>query len=270
MKFERPTITAVIVSYWPKRQEDLPLIVESLENQSVAPDKILIINNGPVLPEKIGTAITINSNENFHCRSKYIAALLHPSDYYFFLDDDVLPQKRCIEAFFNFADENCCLSWWGAKMNSNFFSAAEDVKCEDVYKQGSDPVEVDGFVGIIQFCSFRSIVNMLSAEANIRLNNSSYIYDGEDIFMGMSNPTAKVVPLSHDLEQSATTIWDHQNDGAMQLDEGYYETRDHFAYQAWISLGNKPFNGVKPVGELFFKKIELYKETTSKRKTFES
>jgi len=79
-----------------------------------------------------------------------------------------------------------------------------------------------------------------------------------------------VVPLSHDLEQSASTIWDHQNDGAMQSDEGYYETRDHFAYQAWISLGNKPFNGVKPVGELFFKKIELYKETTSKRKTFES
>ena len=269
MKPENPVITAVIVSYWPKRQEDLPVIVKSLEDQSVPPDKIIIMNNGPALPKNIGSAITINSNENFHCRSKYIAALLHPSDYYFFLDDDVIPQKNCIQAFLNFADDECCLSWWGTKMTSNFFSSGEFIKCEDLYQSGSDPVYVDGFIGIVQFCSFKSLVTMLRAEADIRLNPREYVYDGEDIFMGMSNPNAMVVPLSHHLEQSAYTLWDHQKDGAMQLDEGYYQARDDFAFKAWISLGNEPFDGNRPEGEDFQEKINAYKDTVSQRKTLD-
>ena len=265
MSVDNPVITAVIVSYWPKRQEDLPVIVESLENQSVPPDKIIIMNNGPALPARIGSAITINSNENFHCRSKYIAALMHPSDYYFFLDDDVVPQKRCIEAFLNFADKDCCLSWWGTKMVDNFFSSGTFIKCEDLYQKGSDPVKVDGFIGIVQFCSFNSIVTMLKAEANIRLDPREYIYDGEDIFMGMSNPNAMVIPLSNNLEESAYTLWDHQKDGAMQLDDGYYQARDDFAFKAWISLGNEPFDSPIPEGDAFEAKIKLYKETISGR-----
>lgn len=109
-------ITAVLVSYWKERRNNITRIVHALKAGSVKPDKIIIFNNNKDLDlgqysGNIEVSI-INSGKNFGHRARFIACLLEPSDYYYFIDDDMCPNKFTLEYLRDNATPDTCLTFF--------------------------------------------------------------------------------------------------------------------------------------------------------------
>ena len=101
-------ITAVILHYWEKRTDNVTEIIKALQEGSRPPDKIIVFNNNPkVTYPKTDEITVINSSHNYGGRARYPIALLEPSDYYYFIDDDMKPMVKTLENFVKYANENC-------------------------------------------------------------------------------------------------------------------------------------------------------------------
>ena len=254
-----PTVTAVIVAYWPSRYEDVQTLVNNLHVEAPQLDDIIVINNNHRHTLELEGATVINSSRNFTSRSKYAAALLAPSDYYLLLDDDVLSIPGVLDNFLKYAEPGCCFSTFGLKLRNNFFHDGEQVR--DVLlaaDPNAKPEPVDAFIGIVQFLSHGAIVKMLDAEEKCRLPlGPAWRNVGEDILVAMANkPVAAICPRA---ESDECRIWVRTEQGeAMQHDEGYHSFRDRFAFRAWQSLGYPPFPGYTPEDEFNAAKSVAY------------
>lgn len=183
-------ITAVIATYWKEREKNIPKIIKAFDEGSVKPDEILIFNNNPSVAVPMERADVIQSSHNFGHRAKFISALLYTSDYYFFLDDDMCPNKDTLKVFMKYANEDCCLTQFGRRINVHErFRARKLQKLTQVdYAEG---------VGGI-FCSRKALINMFILEE--LLKNSKLDYKREaDLVLSMANKP-KVVPVDKDSE----------------------------------------------------------------------
>jgi len=180
-------ITAVLLHYYRERTENIAKIVENLKNGSRSPDKIIIFNNNPemVYPNIKGLTV-INSSKNYGGRGRFPIAFLEPSDYYYFLDDDVITHKNTIANFLKYAKDGCCYGYWGKIVNP---------KVDRLYETGSQyfskkitkPQEVDLLVGEgTFFVSHLALRRMLGTE-KILLKEGYEFGREEDLILSMSN-----------------------------------------------------------------------------------
>jgi len=188
-------ITAVILHYYPERTKNVPRIVKDLKDSSRPPDEIIIFNNNPEMTYS-GDGIVINSGKNWGGRARYPIALLEPSDYYLFLDDDVSVRKNTIENFSKYAFDSCCNGYWGKIINPD--SSRCYVTGKEIYgKHISEPKEVDLLVGeALFFVSFSAFKNVFKTEEMLVKENYTFGRE-EDLITSMSNRPF-VIPAKSD------------------------------------------------------------------------
>lgn len=185
-------ITAVVTSYYPERVGNVYKIIDDLKNSSRSPDKIIVFNNNPAV-EIISNVTIVNSSENFWTRAKYIACLLQPSDYYLLVDDDITVKKDSLLHFESLIPENTldfCTSSEGMIEDPKTYTRGKFILDREIVI----PTWVDWFCGSIIFCSFSSILKMLKSEIEIRLKDKKYLFEGEDILMGLANSPVFIYP----------------------------------------------------------------------------
>lgn len=196
-------ITAVFCSYWRERSRHAQLIVKALLGGSVVPDKIIIFNNNntldlTVLAEKYPQVQVIQSTENYGHRARFIAAMLQPSDYYFFIDDDMLPNTQTIENYMKYAHPDCCLTHLGRKLSpeGTYNRGGYMLRSSEVTELTPSALVIG--VGSI-FCSFNALARMVELEMTLR--TKTVYNDGReaDIILGMANKSA-VVPTDKNSE----------------------------------------------------------------------
>jgi len=181
-------IVAVVIHYYPERSGNVRRIVSDLLAGSRKPDKIIVFNNNPAvltvgMLRDYPDVSVVDSNTNFTSRAKYGAAMLEPADYYLLCDDDITVGPKTLEALERYATPSMCTAFRGVNLREDSFSRGTDVWPHVVER----PTPVDAFIGRMQFLSFQSIVNMLAVEPAVRLDDKKYIYDGEDILIGLCN-----------------------------------------------------------------------------------
>ena len=188
-------IVSVVVTYWPRRRENVDAIISSLRHGTVQPDEVLVLNNNPNLDINHVDARVINSPWNTWTRGKYPVALMDPADYYMLLDDDMSVGKRTIEAMLAYAGGgDCCYAGRGVILDSNMsFHHGRSVSPHEVERR----TQVDTIIGMGQFVSFDAIVQMLRLEKDVRLRGQQYPFEAEDIMMGLCN-RCEVLPLRGD------------------------------------------------------------------------
>ncbi len=187
-------ITAVILHYYPERTENVPRIEEDLRNNSRSPDEIIVFNNNPKVIYSGGGTV-INSGKNYGGRARYPIALLEPSDYYYFVDDDVTVGKDTIRNFLKYAKDGC-YGYWGKIINPK--DRAVYQKGKEVYGAKIEkPQKVDLLVGKgTFFVSFSALRNMLRTEE--KLLKEGYMFGREeDLILSMSNKSF-VIPAQKD------------------------------------------------------------------------
>lgn len=183
-------ITAVLVAYWKEREKNIPKIIESLNEGSVKPDKILIFSNNRNLAIPDERSYVIQSGHNFGHRARFIAALLYPSDYYYFIDDDMSPKPETLSNFMKYASDDCCLTYFGRRkdVHERFRSSIIDI-----------PKVVDWAEGVGSiFCSFQALVKSLELEILLRKHKVDYEREA-DIVLSMANIT-RVIPSDKNSE----------------------------------------------------------------------
>lgn len=89
-------ITAVLTTYWQERLENIPQILNDLKSSSRPSDEILLLNNNQNYTIGRTDIKVINSMHNWGSEGRWPTALLEPSDYYLFLDDDLTVKSETI------------------------------------------------------------------------------------------------------------------------------------------------------------------------------
>lgn len=192
-------ITAFILCYYPERLDHLPRIIKDLKNGIVPPDRIVVWNNSANkmdIKHVYGNGVeVIQSTQNLGHRVRFVAALTYASDYYFFLDDDTTANTHTIENYMKYANEDCCLTQWGKKVNpdsppNKFYVSAKAYGGNTV----KEPVDVDLVIGRGSiFTSFKALVNSLILEEEVRKWPEYNEGREADIILGMANKP-QVVP----------------------------------------------------------------------------
>lgn len=225
-----PTVVAIILTYWPKRTKNVDQIVKDLENSTRPPDLIMVWNNNKDHQFKYDdpSIMVVNSQYNFTSRAKYAAAMLYPADYYLLIDDDISVGKKTIENLMTYADPTSCISFNGVRLRESdkSFGYGEQVKSENI----SAVENVDSHIGRLYFCSWASLCNLFFNEYGVRVMDKQYIFEGDDILIGLLN-NSTVIPakgdeLPYDLDEGGQS---------MSIDGGgiqYIEMRDEFTKHA--------------------------------------
>jgi len=196
-------INSIICTYWPERVPNLGHIINSLQQGSVPPDNIFILNNNRNVNISMDGAYAINSQYNFMCRGKFASAMLDAADYYLFLDDDTAVGYRTIEKNMQYADKDSCFGYLGMILpENNLFSGSTRVAPQDV----NEITRCDTFCGCGMFMSFKSVVNMLELESKVRIGYlNEWPHQGDDIVAGLAN-ISNVIPM-HDDERYVDLGW---------------------------------------------------------------
>ncbi len=180
-------VTALVVSYWPSRIENVKTIVNDLRAGTVVPDEILVLNNNPDIILEIEGAKVINSQFNSRSRGKLAACLMDVSNYYLLLDDDTSVGTKTLEKFLSVAHRKSCYAYCGITFGGN--------NGDRIYpNQITEEVEVEYFLGCGMFLSFYALVRSLMLDERLRIN-TKWGHEGEDITMGLANK-ATIIPMS--------------------------------------------------------------------------
>lgn len=172
-------VTAILLAYYQERASHISKIIKTLENGTRPPDQIVILSNNPDLRFDHTCII---SDINLGNRARYPFALTIPSDYYFFIDDDIAPRKRTIENYLSYEFDgvlgHCGKITPGGNYSTPLIWADKTTR----------EIKTDILIGVgSMFASFSAISKMLMMESKIR-HLPSY-NDGRegDIILSMAN-----------------------------------------------------------------------------------
>lgn len=235
--------TAVVCSFWSDRRDNVRRICNDLRSGSVAPDRIIIWNNGDkrILPGPRGKELfdveEIHAPANYECRGKFIAGLLDVSDYYLYMDDDTTVGRRTLECFQNFAFPGCVFGYWGVRLGSLPGGKKTFKDGTIIFPSSlSKPVQVDAFHGRGLFVSYQAMVKTLEVEGNVRLG-TKWPTEGDDLLIGLANrPHALCIPMKDD--ENFVDL--DPGSRAMQHAPGYFEMRDEFLNDALVAMTTGP------------------------------
>lgn len=182
-------VTALVVSYWPSRIENVKTIVNDLRAGTVVPDEILVLNNNPDVTLEIEGAKVINSQFNSRSRGKLAACLMDVSNYYLLLDDDTSVNPKTLERFLSVAHRKSCYAYCGITFGGG--------NGDRVYPRGlAEETEVEYFLGCGMFLSFYALVRSLMLDERLRIH-TNYPHQAEDITVGLANK-ATIIPMAED------------------------------------------------------------------------
>jgi len=157
-------ITAILLSYYQERENNIYKMVDVLKKGTLPPDRIVLFNNNSEHKFKIDGIEIINSNTNFGAGIRFYLALGITSDYFFFPDDDMCPQTGTIENLMKYAEEDTCLGFCGKKLTKGVPYS----KTPAVWS-GEKPIDVNLLVGAGGiFCSYKALVKMVTLENKLR------------------------------------------------------------------------------------------------------
>lgn len=92
------TVTAIILSHFPERQGNLPRIIDALQSGTRVPDHIVVFIDDPMINCTYPGVTVIRSTKAMPPITRFALALSMRSDYFFFVDDDLLPTPRTLDA----------------------------------------------------------------------------------------------------------------------------------------------------------------------------
>lgn len=227
-------ITAVVLHYYSERTQNVKRIITDLKAGSRPPDKIIVFNNNPTMDFRSDVTV-INSSENFWTRAKYITCLLQPSDYYLLLDDDITVGNESLSHFELLAvsnNDDFCTSSEGLIEDPKKYTRGQFIREREIEK----PTQVDWFCGSLIFCSFNAIIKLLEAETKVRLPDKKYLFEGDDILMGIANQPIFIYPargdeICHNISENGVNL--------AQKYPQYSKMRYDFAIKANQILWNK-------------------------------
>lgn len=200
-------ITAFLLAYWSERAQHIDKIISDLKNGTVPPDRIVIWNNNKnisfvkdlLIKERYPDIEVIESTQNLGHRVRFVAALTYPSDYYFFIDDDITVGKRTIENYMKYAHGNCCLTHWGKIGGTNPGHAYTSGQ-EFAARRIGQPMNVDAVIGRGSiFASFNALVNMLVLEKELRKHPDYDMGREADVILGMANKSQAIPAPEEDM-----------------------------------------------------------------------
>jgi len=154
-------ITAIIQSY--RRQENIPIIVKRLKEQTHPPSRIIVWNDNDGSEKDLHIKgieiINTNSNEWHNCGS-FLIAYFCTTDYVAIIDDDRLPGKRWLDfCVKNIKSQKHIYTGFGIKLRTNKYSGRVEVK--GMVSKEKKFVEVD-MAGNIYFFPKNAILPMFS------------------------------------------------------------------------------------------------------------
>ncbi|MFA5420860.1 MAG: hypothetical protein WC280_02470 [Patescibacteria group bacterium] len=216
-------VTAILLAYYPERVKNISFIINALKNGTRPPDEIVVLCNRPDLNID---GVLVRSDINLGNRARYPFALTIPSDYYFFIDDDVAPRDMTIDNFLSYNFDGVLGHCGKITPGGNY---STPLIWADRIKEEKD---VDLLIGIgSMFASFNAIVNMLILETTIR-NTKQYNNGREgDIILSMANNckvvTADSQSMTYNLDDGKVGMYLEDNHVKMRKDttKSIYDAR---------------------------------------------
>jgi len=228
-----PRVVTTICTYWPSRTENIQKIINDLQNSTIKPDHILVLNNNKKRDLHYNGVDVINSEFNTRSRGKFPVALTDVADYYLFLDDDTSVESELLEYFLSRANRNSCYAPYGRYIGTEECIFADRIQ---------EDVSVDYVLATGLFVSYNCIIRMLASEEYIR-NPTKWKHEAEDILIGIVNKPV-ILPLSGKRNfiglSWGTEAMDWGSDGLSGGGSDYYEMRYKFADDALNILKEHP------------------------------
>ena len=151
------TITAVLLHYWESRLDNIDKIIKSLTQGLRTPNNIILLNNNPKYVLSKSNVKCINAADNLYSRARYPISLLTPSDYYLFVDDDLMVEKGTLANLEKRAGV-ANLGLMGRKVTGKY-SESKIIKSTKIKK----PTEVDVLIRLY-FVPFGGVLKALQYE----------------------------------------------------------------------------------------------------------
>jgi len=108
------SITAIILSHYKERENNLKRIVDDLLSGTVKPEKIIIFIDNPDINYEDKRVITIKASASFLPVIRFGIGAASDSDYCFFIDDDLTVRTHTLENFLTYATNNEILGLEGS------------------------------------------------------------------------------------------------------------------------------------------------------------
>ena len=233
-------VIAIVCAYWESRLENIKRIISDLNEGTVIPYKIIILNNNGAkfsmaeLSQLAANVVVVDSQLNTRTRGKYVVGLLEPADYYLMLDDDTSVSPKTLEALLRYAAKDRVLGYCGTNYEGgNGFR---------IYPSSvTELTPTQYFLGCGIFGSFHSIIRLLMVEENLRIPYG-WEHEGDDILMGLANNS--FVPPLREGEGFVDLSWGTEamswgSDGITQGGSAYLEMRNRFTRDAMKVISEK-------------------------------
>ena len=108
------SITAIILSHYKERENNLKRIVDDLLSGTVKPEKIIIFIDNPQINYEDNRVVIIKASHSFLPIIRFGIGAICDSDYCFFIDDDLTVRKRTLENFLTYANNHEILGLEGS------------------------------------------------------------------------------------------------------------------------------------------------------------
>jgi len=250
-------VTAVVLSYWPKRADNVVTIVNDLYAGTMAPAKTLVVLQGHNAMHHLrvtedwwfdGRVEVLRSAANFRTRAKFVVAFLELAEWYLLMDDDTSVGTETIEYLVNYdktSMTSCgmmpdwCTGYWGVTLTPEGSFMSGTIHQPSVIP---GPLKVDGFHGRAIFCNHDALCRMFGHELWLRSDEDGamvFPHEGDDILIGLDG-NGWLVPMRGaqcftDLPEGGEAL--QYNTEAEPDGEHYFALRDRFTRHVLDRLG---------------------------------
>lgn len=101
------TTTAIILSHFKQREDNLKRIIDDLMAGTVKPDKIIIFIDNPEIRFEDDRVNTIYSSQSFLPIIRFALGSICDTEYCFFLDDDLTVRNKTLDNFVFYSAIHC-------------------------------------------------------------------------------------------------------------------------------------------------------------------
>lgn len=155
------TITAIILSHYKEREQNLKRIVDDLCSSTIKPNDIIIFIDNPDINYVDNRCTIIKSSRSFLPIIRFAIGMVADSDYCLFIDDDMTVSKKTVENFMKYADDYGIIGIEGSILGRGDAPYTNDTPIRNVTK----PVSVDVIIRMY-FVATDLLINCFRAYLN--------------------------------------------------------------------------------------------------------
>ncbi|MFA5013916.1 MAG: glycosyltransferase [Actinomycetota bacterium] len=137
-------ITAIILSHYKEREENLKKIINDLLNGTVKPDEVIIFIDNPEIVFNDERTTIIRSSKNFLPIVRFALGTVCETDYCLFIDDDLSVNRDTLKNFVDYAERlpNAILGLEGSILGNTDTPYTNDRCLRRGYYSESVPVDI--------------------------------------------------------------------------------------------------------------------------------